>query len=186
MKQLQLPLLILLLGLTVCLSSCVKDVDVNQEESIAPVPLLESELMTSALEAKDFIESGDLQELRTVTDTLNMASIRSNFFIDEMKNVSLSLKFINSLDAGFKIDFEFLNDANESKYAVHVPVSSGSIEKPVSVETIVTIKEPELKIFKEATKLVYRISVLPDSKPFSPDTEGDIALQSKAYFSFDM
>ncbi|MEO6347836.1 MAG: hypothetical protein ABIO60_07990, partial [Aquaticitalea sp.] len=104
----------------------------------------------------------------------------------EMKKTSLSFKFINSFDADFKVDFEFLNDANELKYLVHVPVTSGSIEKPMSVETIVTIKEPEIKIFKETTKLVYKISPIVSLNPFSPDTNGSISLQSNASFLFEM
>ena len=186
MKQLRLPLVGLLFGFSLCLNSCVKDVDVNQPESSAPLPILDSELISSTLEATDFMEDGKSENLQPLTDTLNLAPIRSDFFIDEIEKINLSFKFINSLNANFKVDFEFLNDDNDLKYTVQVPISSGSIEKPISVETIVTIKEPELKIFKEATKLVYRISGLQNSKPFTPETKGTIELQSKASFLLDM
>lgn len=186
MKQFRLPLIGSLLILMLCFSSCDKDMDINQEETTASMPILESQLITSTLEAKDFSAEQKTQGFSTLSDTLDLASIRSNFFMDEMKSVNLSIKFINSLESASKVDFLFLDDTNELKYTVHVPISSGSLEKPVSVETIVTIKEPELKIFKEATKMVYHISLVPNSEPLSPETQGKIALQSKASFLFEM
>lgn len=186
MKQLKLPLFFLFLTFFFVLSSCVKDVDINLEENIAPLPILESELMTRTLGITDFINTEKFQTSHMVIDTLDMALIRSSFFIDEMKKTSLSLKFTNSLDTEFKMDFEFLNDANELKYTVHVPIASGSVENPMHIETTVNIKEPELKIFKEATKMVFKLSPILVSKPISTNTKGSISFQSKVTFLFEM
>ena len=63
---------------------------------------------------------------------------------------------------------------------------SGVVTNPILSETTVLIDEPEITTFKEATKLVYKISLPPSASPIGPNSQGQLDLQSKATLYFEL
>ncbi|MCB0446211.1 MAG: hypothetical protein KDD03_01610 [Gelidibacter sp.] len=174
------------LFILVTVTSCVKDVDFDQTENIVPSPILESNLIYSTLVAPNFIDDSTQQEVITLTDTTRVEVISSDFFVDQLSKANLTFRFINSIDRQFVVDFEFLNDNDELKYNIQMPVPSGTVNSPILSETTVTIEEPELTSFKEATKLVYKITLPPTTTPLTSNTAGQLELQSKATLYFEL
>jgi hypothetical protein len=105
--------------------------------------------------------------------------------MDELSQTNLTFKLKNSLEREFKIDIAFLNDFDELKFSLQIPVSSGTKQKPITVETNVVIEIPELATFTEATKIIYTISMLPGEKKLVPENEGTLELQSDATYFLD-
>lgn len=168
------------------LTSCVSDVDFNQAEVIMPSPTLESNLIYSTLIAPNFIDQQTQLEAVMVSDTTRLEVLSSDFFVDQLAKANLSFKFTNSIQRDFLVDFEFLNDTNELRYHVQVLVHSGVVTNPILSETTVLIDEPEITTFKEATKLVYKISLPPSTSPIGPNSQGQLDLQSKATLYFEL
>ncbi len=168
------------------LTSCVKDSEVSSSETRLASPMLESNLIISTLDVSNFINEEERREVMILTDTLNFERIEPDFLAGQLVKTQLNFKLINSLDRAFKVDFEFLNEANDIKHSLQVPVSSGSIDTPITVEANVIIKEPELTTFKEATKLVYKITLPSSDTALTADTQGKISLISKATHFFQM
>lgn len=180
------PLFVILTGLLLSLTSCVKDSEVSASESKFVSPILESDLIISTLDASNFIIEEQRSEVIMLTDTMNLERMEPDFLSGQLTKTQLNFKFINSLDRAFKVDFEFLDEVNVLKHSFQIPVSSGSMETPMTVEANVIIKEPELTTFKEATKLVYKIT-LPSSKtPLTSRVQGKISLLSKATHFFEL
>ncbi len=180
------PIFVILIGLLLSFTSCVKDSEVSSSQSRLASPMLESDLIISTLDASNFIIEEQRSEVMMLTDTMNLERMEPDFMAGQLIKAQLNFKFINSLDRTFKVDFEFLDDLNVLKHSFQIPVSSGSLETPTAVEANVIIKEPELMTFKEATKLVYKIT-LPSSKTsLTTDTQGKISLLSKATHFFEM
>lgn len=176
----------MILGLLLTFSSCVKDSDISQENAIEPSPILTSNLMLSSFDASAFIDESVQQERAIRIDTTNLELNSSNFFMEQLSKTNLTFHFTNSLEQDFKIDIEFLNDKDKIKYALHIPISSGSNEKPSAVETNVIIEKPELSTFMEATKLVYKITILPNDNQLLSNSKGTLELQSSATYFLDL
>ena len=174
-----------ILGLFLTLASCDKDgeivLDSNQSTS-----KITSDLIVTTLKASSFIDKKTQQERLIHLDTTSLDLISSDFMIEELIKTNLSFQFKNSLNRDFRIEFEFLNDRNEVKFELQIPISAGTKEKPVIVETSVIIESSELTSFKESTKLVYKITLLHSDQPLSRESEGALELHSNATYLFDI
>lgn len=155
------------------------------EEDAVTLPMIESDLMITLLSASDFKTPTITQNRVVFSDTLPLNLATPDFLLHQLNKTNLTFQLINTLDTHFKIDFEFLNQVDEVKYTVQVPISAGAADAPIKVETMVFIEEPEIEIFKVATKLVYKITLPQSEKPIALDANGFIALQSKKMLFFD-
>lgn len=179
-------IVVLFIGLLMSLTSCVTDSDFSSTDNKLPTQKIDSNLIVTTLEASNFVETDERKEVVVLTDTMLLEGMSSEFYLGQLIKTQLSFKFINTLDRDFKVDFEFLNDEDVLVHNVQVPVSAGSMDAPIEVEATVTIKEPELIAFKEASKLVYKITLPASKKQLNFDTKGKMSLQSKATFFFDI
>lgn len=180
------PIFVIFMGLLMSLTSCVKDSEVSSSEYRADSTVIESDLIISTLDASSFIIEEQQSEVMILTDTMNLERMEPDFMEGLLVKTQLNFKFINSLNRALKVDFEFLDDVNILKHSLQIPVSSGSLESPITVEAKVLIKEPELLTFKEATKLVYKITLLSNKTPLTTGENGKISLLSKATHFFEM
>ena len=167
-------------------NSCVKDVDFDQAENILPTPVFESSLIYSNLEASNFINQTTQQEVIVLTDTTRLEYINSDFFVDQLSKTELTFQFTNSLDRIFNVDFVFVNDDDEQRYLAQIQVAPGQTNNPIVVEANFLIEEPDLSIFEEATKLIYRITLPPNTNPINSSDLGLLKLESKATFYFEL
>ena len=173
----------------VCLSlftSCVSDVDFDQTEDILPTPILESSLIFSTLEAPNFINGLTQQERIVLTDTTRLEYIDSDFFVDQLAKTNLTFQFANSLDRNFNIDFVFVNDNDEQRYIAQIEVLAGQPNSPTLIESNFLVEEPELSLFEESTKLIYRITLPSTTNPIETSDLGILKLESKATFYFEL
>ena len=167
-------------------SSCVSDVDFDQTENILPTPVFESTLVFSSLEAANFIDDVTQQEVLILTDTTRLEFINSDFFVDQLAKTNLTFQFTNSLDREFDVDFIFVNDLDEQRYLAQINVPSGQPDAPIMTTSNFLIEEPELSTFEEATKLIYRITLPVSTNPIDATTLGNLKLESKATFYFEL
>jgi hypothetical protein len=173
------------LGLFMTFSACVKDSDMGTENTFESSSVLTSNLISSKLGASAFLEEFTNQERAIRIDTTYLEWTSSAFLMDQWSQTNLTFKIKNSIEREFKMDVEFMNDLDEVKFSFQIPVSPGTKQKPITVETNVVIETPELVTFKEATKLVYKIALLPNDLQLMPESEGTLELQSDAaYFLY--
>lgn len=174
-----------ILGLLMIFSSCVKDSDIEPKNTIESSSRVTSSLILSSFDASSFMDESTQKERLFRTETTPLELTNTTFLMEQLVQTNLTFKIKNSLEREFKIDVEFLNDLDELKFSLQIPVSAGTKEKPITVETNVIIEIPELATFKEATSLVYTISMLPDDKHLMLDSEGTLELQSDAAYFLD-
>lgn len=177
--------IIICLGITLCLNSCVKDMDFPLEENSETLSIIESDLLISNLSALDFKTETTLNNRIIFSDTLSINLSKPEFLLIQLTKANLTFNFINTLDMDFKVDFEFLNAVGEVEYSVHVPIAAGTSHSPIKVETMVFIEEPEIEIFKDATKVVYKITLPPSEKPVALEAKGNVILYSKSILFFE-
>ena len=137
------------------------------------------------LDASDFSSIIESESSKIVVDTIILDFETSQkMLMDHLKETTLTFKFINTIELDYTVDFEFLDDLNNLKYKVHVPISAGSVDDAVTVETIAFIEEPEILNFKSATKLVYKITLQETMNSLSSTAEGKLSLLSKATYFY--
>jgi hypothetical protein len=160
------------------LTSCVSDVDFDQTENILPTPVFEANLIFSNIEASRFIDDA--------TDTTRLEYLNSDFFVDQIAKTELLFRFTNSINRDFNIDFIFVNDNNEPRYVAQVDVLAGQPDSPSSIISNFLIEEPELSLFEESTKLIYKITLPPTTSPIDTSQLGFLKLESKSTFYFEL
>lgn len=176
---------ILIVGLLLGFTSCVKDADFDLGVEAETLPIVEANLMVNNLGAFDFMDVASEQDGTVYTDTIILNLSTPEFPISQLKETTLNLKLINSLETEFMVEFEFLNELDRLTYSVQVPVYSATLETPIKVETIVFIKEPEITLFKEATKLVYKIRLPKNELPVDSNDIGNLILVSGTTLFFE-
>ncbi|MEZ4793568.1 MAG: hypothetical protein R2783_08940 [Gelidibacter sp.] len=178
-------LFVMLSSLLLTLSACVKDGDFGQANTVAFSPTLKSDLILSSFGAATFMDQSTCYEQTVFADTIPMRLMHSDPLVELLAKTSLSFKFENSLDADFKIAFKFLDASNEPKYALEIPVSAGLVDTPIEVESIAIIEGSELQLFKDVTKLVYKIIPRHSDEHQMFDSNGVLELQLDATYFFD-
>lgn len=176
----------IIIGLFLAFTSCDKDNDLILDNTSQPTSKITSDLIVSSLKASAFIEESTQQERLIYIDTTSLDLVNSDLLMEELIKSKLSFQFKNSLNRDFRVDFEFLNNRDELKFELQIPISAATIEKPTVVETSVIIESSELTSFKKATKLVYKITLLPSDESLSRESEGSLDLQSNASYFFDI
>ena len=171
----------IVLSFLMIMSSCVTDADYSLENTVVTAATLETNLLTTTLNASSLKNRLIKQEHFVLLDTIRLES----FSAEPLNKANVSFTLINSLETEFKVHFEFLDDNDDLKYVLEVPVSSGSIDTPISVESIVRIEEFEIAMFKDSKKLICKIILQPNTA-LTTIGEGNIKLQSKAVLFFDM
>ena len=166
-------------------SSCEKENDVILGDDMKSTKV-SSEQVRSIFYSESFIDISGGLEQPTLTDTTYLELNDSTFFMDKLSKATLNFQFENSSEELYKVEIRFVNDLDEVKFKLTIPLSSGSIKKPTTVETNVVIESSELETFKEATKMVYNVTLVSDTKKESSINSGLIDLKSSAIYSFGL
>lgn len=167
------------------LTSCVKDSEYTDSEIANVSPNITSELVFTSFDDSFFLQKEIQNERVTVSDTIFLERIDYKLLSNYLTSTDLQIKIKNSLNWDFSIDLEFLDEIDDLIYALNIPVAAGTSNKPKIVETYVNIEEPELKAFKNSTKVVIHKSVLTDKNQPLLDTDGQLEMNAVAIYTFN-
>lgn len=174
---LNICLFLLLLG---GLTSCVKDVDLDQAENITLQPDLQVDLLIFDVDEVDFRDPVTNALKTIIRDTVRLEFLDDDYIQDDLSKVEFSFKYINSFPQSFNNSISFLSENNRVQHRVNFPIDSGTVTSPVTTEIIELIDEDQIGVIRRSIKMVVEIEVLPNSEPFT----GELTFQSKGLFSF--
>ncbi|MCF4102253.1 hypothetical protein L1I30_11290 [Gillisia sp. M10.2A] len=169
-------LLLLLMGVT----SCVKDVDLSKAEEISLQPDMQVDLLIFEVTEQDFIDFGTNQARTVIRDTVRLEFLDDDYIQNDLEEVELSFKYINSFPQQFKSSISFLSESDRKQYQVDFDVDPGNKNNPVPTEWIEYIDNSNIGAIKRSIKMVVELEVLPNAQEFS----GTLNFQSKGLFSF--
>ncbi|MGM1055259.1 MAG: hypothetical protein ACQEWG_05160 [Bacteroidota bacterium] len=168
--------LLLIAGLT----SCVKDVDLDQADRITLQPDLQVDLLIFDVDEVDFRDP-ETNELKTIIrDTVRLEFLDDDYIQDDLSEVEFSFKYINSFPQSFNNSILFLSENNQVQHRIDFPIDPGTITNPVATEITELIDEDQIGVIRRSIKMVVEIEVIPNEEPFT----GELTFQSKALFSF--
>ncbi len=170
----------LLLLLVACLPSCVKDIDLDQAESITLQPDLQVDLLIFDVDELDFRDTITNNLKTTIRDTVRLEFLDDDYIQDDLSEVEFSFKYINSFPQSFNNSILFLSENNRIQHRVDFSIDPGASTNPVTTERIEFIPQDRIGVIRRSIKMVVEIEVLPSSEPFA----GELKFQSKGLFSF--
>jgi len=170
--------LFFLLTYTLLCVSCFEDTDFNQANELVVRPEIELDLIYFNLEASKFYDYTNNTEILVIKDTTDLDFLGGNDITDILKGADFFFEFTNSIPRGFNVSFDFLNQADVSKYLMQTTVASGNQDAPVVSYFVQSLDEPQIKELTKAKKVLVTVTI-PSS---SQDLSGVLNLQSKTTY----
>ena len=141
-------------------------------------PEIELDLIYFNLEASKFYDYTNNTEILVIKDTTDLDFLGGNDITDILKGADFFFEFTNSIPRGFNVSFDFLNQADVSKYLMQTTVASENQDAPVVSYFVQSLDEPQIKELTRAKKGLVTVTI-PSS---SQDLSGVLNLQSKTTY----
>lgn len=166
----------------VLLFSCVKDTDFTQTDDITITPVVELDLIFFNLNASDFFDTITSTPRLQVVDTTEIRFLDDSFLQDDLKRAEFLFNFTNGIPRTFQVDFQFLNEQNDTTYQTQTTVAEGTPENPIPTTFTETVAEEEVLNLTQANKVVVAVTI-PSA---DAGLEGELNLQSKTTYFLEI
>ncbi len=135
--------------------SCVKELDFEQLDEVVLTPVFEADFIYSEFDVEDFIPQGTPPNTEftvpseILRDTINYDLVGTDFAIDNLDRVELTIEIRNTIERSFTLQFQFLTDSEQPIGQLYsIPVQAGSGE---GTEPVVSFSDPNPIILDNAT-----------------------------------
>ena len=160
------------------LSSCIKDIDVDQFDEIVIPPSVEMDLVYFRLEPEDFLESSGSK--KTATDALRLEFLDDDYIQTGLKSAEFNTFFINKFDQPLTATFKFLSEGRTLQHSFSVDIPAGSEEEPTVINYTEIIPEAQIEKIRRSIWLVTEVEVFGEVP-----TTGKLILESKGLYKFE-
>lgn len=176
--------ILVLAGLVVSATSCVKDQDFDQADAITVTPELEADLVYLKLTQDNFLNSNGEVEVSFVSQTTDLKFLRDGFVQNDLTRIDFTFNTENSFRQSFNTVITFLNENGDPTYEFTFFVPSADADGvPVNATHVEVIQGEDLELFKDALRLQVGSSIILSESPI----KGELNFESKArlYFEFN-
>ena len=171
-----LYLLFLFTVIAVLFSACVKDTDFNQTDDISLTTVLELDFIFFNINSQNFTDLGINNTI--VSDTTDLDFLDSEIVSENIIRADFYFRNTNSFPVPLESQYQFLNDNNEIKYELTIPIQDGNVNNLDLTEFTEIIENNDLIDFMMATKVV--VNTIANTSLNNID--GNLDLQSKATY----
>ena len=176
--------------------SCVEELDFDQIEDAVLTPVFEADFIYSEFDVENFIPeeippNTDFEvPPEALRDTVNYDLVGTDFAIDNLDRIELTIEARNTIQRSFVIQFQFLSELGEPLSELYViPVAAGLGENS---EPVISFSDPNPIVLDNATlnqlssaqKIVTEII----TPTLNTDLRGVLEIRSKAgyYVNFEL
>jgi len=163
-------------------SSCVKDVDFGDSESIALTPVFELDLIYFTLDEGDFFDEETATARLIVSDTTELRFLDDEFVVDDLKRAEFFFRFSNSIQKDFIAEFQFLNDNDRIRYELTISVQASIDGTPIITEHTEILEGEDIVQLTRTSNVVVNI-IIPES---IEGLDGLLNLQSKTTYFLEI
>lgn len=190
MKTKKTYALLLFVGAILITASCVKELDFEQLDDVVLTPVFEADFIYSEFDVEDNIPQGAPPNTEftippeVLRDTINYDLVGTDFAIDNLDRVELTMEVRNTIPAAFTIQFQFLTQAGQPIGQLYsIPVQAGLGE---GTEPVISFSDPNPIVLDNATlnqlasaqKIATEIIV----PTLNSDLRGTLQIRSKASY----
>lgn len=163
---------------TLTFFSCVKDIDVEQTDDVAPSPVVEANFIFFTLAIDDFRESTTPLAPLQAIDTTEVRFLNDDFGKDNIVQVDYFFRVNNTFPVPLHADFTFLSPENEPFFNINFPITPSANGSPALTEFTRVITGEEINQLTLNDKVVVTITI--DTS--NPSLVGELNFQSKATY----
>ncbi len=173
-------IIVAVLFLLLSIVSCTKDIDFTQGEDLEVNPVMETSLIYFNEAATSFNDIGVATAV-VLTDEVVLNVFNTAFFVENVTQSDVVMALTNSINRGFEIRVQCLNNANQLQHQFSFSVPASPDNLPVETVHTEVFQGPTLNALKRTTKLVFTVE-MQAGEPLTASSLGRIALRSKGVF----
>ena len=141
------------------LTSCVKDVDVEQAEDIVIQPVVDLNLVFFNLEGQRFYDLNTNLPIPTIRDTTEIRFLDDQDIAESLRRVEFLTRYANSVPREFTIAYRFLSEQNDTTYTFVDRVPMGMVGDTTAVEFLEVIEGDGVAQLTMANRLVVEVNI---------------------------
>jgi len=174
---------IILLSLSICLTSCVGDLDLEQVNEIGIDPTIAVSLLNFELTEENLVDDINLLEEITIVEEVSLPDFDNALIQEDLDVVLLQFEILNTFASSFTVDFYFLDENDEITYAFEsIEVPANSVEVLNIEEEIVILNNP---MFLQSERISVSLTLNDTSIDTSQESIFDFKSAGVFYFSID-
>ncbi|MBW1296690.1 hypothetical protein [Aquimarina litoralis] len=170
--------------------SCVKELDFEQLDDVVLTPVFEADFIYSEFDIEEYIPDGLPPDTEftlppeVLRDTVNYDLVGTDFAVDNLDRVELTIEVRNTIERPFLIQFQFLTQNEQplgQLYSVPVQAGMGAGTQPVisfSDPNPIVLDNATLNQLSSAQKIATEIIVT----SLNTDLRGVLNIRSKASY----
>lgn len=140
--------------LSVCMSSCVKDIDFNQMDDITLNPNMDLALVKYRINSQQVMEA-IMNKNGKLIDTVNLEALEEKDFRDKLEEARFEINVFNSLSCNVNYALRFVDAKNREVLGFTHKVAGANQNLVESDQNIWNISNYDsLQVFKRARKVV--------------------------------
>ncbi|MHA7058613.1 hypothetical protein ACWGOQ_0015420 [Aquimarina sp. M1] len=190
MKTKKTYALLLFVGAILITISCVKELDFEQLDEVVLTPVFEADFIYSEFNVVDYILEGTPPNTEfmippeVLRDTINYDLVGTDFAIDNLDRVELTIEVRNTIERSFTLQFQFLTESEQPIGQVYsVPVRAGRGD---GTQPVVSFSDPDPIILDNVTlnqlASAQKIATEIVAPTLNSDLRGMLQIRSKASY----
>lgn len=162
------------------LSSCVRDVDVDQAREIVVPPRVALDLVYFTLDSNHFAQSSS-SDVLTAEDEVRLEFLDDDYIKDGLVRADLNFHYTNTFNTVFRNKITFLSEDNRERYRIEFEIPAGNPESPTLINYTEIIPEENINAIRRSIKMRIEIEMQSEAGL----VEGELQLKSRAFYSFE-
>ncbi|MFD2543553.1 hypothetical protein ACFSSB_14570 [Lacinutrix gracilariae] len=177
---------ILLFTGVLCLTACVSDIDFSQSESFAISPIIDASVIYFDTPASSFVNG--ITEQSIVRDSVNVDVFADAFTVDNLTKAIFLFEVTNTINRSFQAQVDLLDQANVLQHSFSFSVAASLNQEEILAEHLEIFENQSLQAFKQTTKLVITLTLMPsnDGSILTEESPGNLKFRSKATFYLNL
>lgn len=163
------------------LSSCFKDVDLEQAQDIKLTPDLETEIIFYQLNENDFQDSETNAFSPVIRDTVRLEFLDDDYIQDGLMFAEFRFRHENRFPNIIKSKIRFLDNSGREQFNVNYDIPAGSADSTAIVDTLHTMAGSDIIKVRRSIQMVVELEMLGGGK----DIKGELDFSSKGLFKFE-
>ncbi|NER15148.1 hypothetical protein GWK08_16960 [Leptobacterium flavescens] len=171
---------LLVLGIMLLGSSCVKNVDFDQADDLRLTPVVDVSLLFFEETPDRFLINGVELTNGFISDTTDIQVLDDSFIVESLIRAELEFEFTNSVDRAFRAEVVFLDTDTTPIHSFDIDIPATQTE--ITVTHTENFTEGNIDTITATTQMVVNFFLLPGGQPITEETQGSLKLRSKGTF----
>jgi len=173
-----------LFGVLFIVSSCTKEVDFSQAETIEANPVTQVSFLFFEVPASNFVTAGN--QPNSISDFVDIDALDNTFVDESLTKAELVFETQNTVNKSYQVQIDLLNNAGVIVHTFDFLTPASTNNLPITTSHVeVFDSNNNLAALKQTKSIAFTLSLLP-GQALQPNAAGVLQLKSKGVFYFNI